>query len=162
MLPRLSRTVNRPERPPAEAVHAAPGGVALLPASLRLAEFEETAARALEPERALAKALGGARGDYDVVLLDCPPRVDGVLAANALGASDVAVPQVMDRSILWALIAGLCVAEWVYRRSLRIRQSLEGACMPAIAGRYALFAAIVVSTGVSQLDGARPFIYFQF
>jgi chromosome partitioning protein len=29
--------------------------------------------------------------DYDHVLLDCPPRADGVLTANALRASDVAV-----------------------------------------------------------------------
>ena len=29
-------------------------------------------------------------------------------------------------------------------------------------GRYALVAAILVSSGTSQLDVARPFIYFQF
>jgi len=73
------------------AVYLAPGGIGLLPATLRLAEFEETAARTVHPERVLARALETLTNDYDVALLDCPPRVDGVLAANALGASDVAV-----------------------------------------------------------------------
>jgi hypothetical protein len=43
-----------------------------------------------------------------------------------------------------------------------LRPSLEGGRLPAIAGRYALIAAIVVSAGASQLGEARPFIYFQF
>jgi chromosome partitioning protein len=77
--------------PARSAVYLAPGGIGLLPTTLRLAEFEETAARKVHPERVLAGALATLANDYDVVLLDCPPRVDGVLAANALGASDVAV-----------------------------------------------------------------------
>ena len=83
-------------------------------------------------------------------------------ALSMAGAHDVARPDVVDTPILWALILSLCAAEWIYRHSQRIRSSLEGAQLPAIAGRYALFAAIMVSTGVSELDGARPFIYFQF
>jgi D-alanyl-lipoteichoic acid acyltransferase DltB (MBOAT superfamily) len=83
-------------------------------------------------------------------------------AASPAGANAVALPDIVAVPILWALIAGLCAAEWVYRESQRVRQSLESGRLPAIAGRYALFAAIVVSTGASQLDGARPFIYFQF
>ena len=83
-------------------------------------------------------------------------------AASSVGANAVASPEIVDAAILWVLIAGLCVAEWVYRQSQRIRVNLEGGRLPAIAGRYALFAAIIVSAGASQLDGARPFIYFQF
>jgi chromosome partitioning protein len=76
---------------PLEALYDAPGGVTVLPATARLAEFEEQAERSIHPERALAGALSELEDAYDVVLLDCPPRVDGVLAANALGASDVAL-----------------------------------------------------------------------
>jgi D-alanyl-lipoteichoic acid acyltransferase DltB (MBOAT superfamily) len=83
-------------------------------------------------------------------------------AFSFAGVHDVARPEVVDTPILWALIVGLCVAEWLYRESQRVRGSLEGSRLPAIVGRYALFAAIMVSTGTSQLDGARPFIYFQF
>ena len=70
---------------------AAPGGVWLVPASARLAEYEELAARRLHPERALAACLAGAHDLFEVVLVDCPPRADGVLTANALRASTTAV-----------------------------------------------------------------------
>jgi chromosome partitioning protein len=74
-----------------ETVQTAPGGVWLLPATAELGEFEEEAARMLAPERALARALELANVAWDFVVLDCPPRVDGVLAANALRAADTAV-----------------------------------------------------------------------
>ena len=78
------------------------------------------------------------------------------------GASGVLGAEVVNTAILWALIVGLCFAEWSYRHFDQLRPKLEGGRLPAIAGRYALLAAIVVSTGASQLGGARPFIYFQF
>jgi chromosome partitioning protein len=73
------------------AVRAAPAGIALLPASERLSEVEEVVARMLRPERLLADSLEGARSSYDFVLLDCPPRADGVLTANALRAAHTAL-----------------------------------------------------------------------
>jgi alginate O-acetyltransferase complex protein AlgI len=83
--------------------------------------------------------------------------------ALAFDAAPVVVEQgVVAVPILWASIVGLCVAEWVYRRWERVRQSLEGGRLPAVAGRYALLAGIMVSTATSQLEEARPFIYFQF
>jgi alginate O-acetyltransferase complex protein AlgI len=78
------------------------------------------------------------------------------------GASAVVGAEVANVAILWALIAGLCLAEWIYRHFDRIRPRLESGQLPAIAGRYALIAAIVVSVGASQLGEPRPFIYFQF
>lgn len=74
-----------------EALVSAPGGLWLLPATDDLAEFEESSARTLHPESALHEALEGMRTEFDEVVLDCPPRVDGVLASNALRASDTAV-----------------------------------------------------------------------
>jgi chromosome partitioning protein len=56
-----------------------------------LAEFEELSARAMEPEQALSRALADARESFDVVVLDCPPRADGVLTKNALRASTTAL-----------------------------------------------------------------------
>ncbi len=73
------------------AVRTAPGGLELLPASDALTEFEETAARRIEPEETLALVLAELEGQYDFALLDCPPRVDGVLCANALRACDTVV-----------------------------------------------------------------------
>jgi alginate O-acetyltransferase complex protein AlgI len=78
------------------------------------------------------------------------------------GAQDVTDPAVAATPLLWTLIGGLLAAEWLYRHSADLRTRLEGAQLPAVAGRYALLAAIIVSAGASQLDTARPFIYFQF
>jgi chromosome partitioning protein len=74
-----------------EVLRNAPGGIVLAPATLELGELEESAGRTLHPERLLAQALSELDPDFDFVLLDCPPRADGVLCANALRAADVAV-----------------------------------------------------------------------
>jgi alginate O-acetyltransferase complex protein AlgI len=83
-------------------------------------------------------------------------------ALSSSGVADVVLPEVVDTTTLWLLIASLCAAEWVYRHWQGARERLEGRQLSAIAGRYALLAAIIVSSGASQLEGARPFIYFQF
>jgi chromosome partitioning protein len=72
-------------------VREAPGGIALLPATLELSEFEEQAGRLVHPERILRQALEEVCDDYDWALIDCSPRADGVLTANALRAADVVV-----------------------------------------------------------------------
>ena len=78
------------------------------------------------------------------------------------GVPDVARPDVIGTPILWALVIGLCVAEWVYRNAPSVSVVVEGGRLPAVAGRYALLAAMLVASGASNLDVARPFIYFQF
>jgi chromosome partitioning protein len=75
----------------AEAVLPGSGGVAVLGADARLAEFEETFARTIRPESRLAEALAGCGEHFDYAVLDCPPRTEGPLAANALRAADTAV-----------------------------------------------------------------------
>lgn len=74
-----------------DAVVSAPGGFWLLPASDDVAEFEESSARILNPECRLRETLRACQMEFDEVVLDCPPRVDGVLAMNALRACDVAL-----------------------------------------------------------------------
>jgi chromosome partitioning protein len=56
-----------------------------------LGEFEERAEHTLRPEQALGHALRELSEEYDDVLLDCPPRADGVLTINALRACDTAI-----------------------------------------------------------------------
>jgi len=73
------------------AIQPAPGRIALLPAERALVEFEEVSERLLNPERRLAEALERVAGRYPWVLVDCPPRADGVLCANALFAGTVAL-----------------------------------------------------------------------
>ncbi len=68
-------------------VRAVPSGFHLVPATGELAEFEQVAERSLGPERILEHALAALNGRYDWVLLDCPPRADGVLCSNAIRAA---------------------------------------------------------------------------
>lgn len=72
-------------------LRSVPGGFHLVPATLGLGEFEQVAERTLEPERVLERALRALEGRYDWVLLDCPPRADGVLCANAVRAATTAL-----------------------------------------------------------------------
>jgi D-alanyl-lipoteichoic acid acyltransferase DltB (MBOAT superfamily) len=81
---------------------------------------------------------------------------------SSAGLSVVSGAGIVDARILWALIVGLTIGEWIYRNFARVGHGLESGRLPAIAGRYALVAAMVVSAGAAQLGEARPFIYFQF
>lgn len=88
--PTIAR-VFRAEARLADVVTIAPGGVHLAPSGLDLAEFEEVAERMIEPEQVLDRALRQVRDRYDWVLVDCPPRADGVLTMNAMRAADTAL-----------------------------------------------------------------------
>ena len=78
------------EAPLVEAILPAPGRITLLPSEPRLAEFEEVSGRMIHPEQRLLRALVEAHDSgvrFDHVVVDCSPRADGVLCANALFAS---------------------------------------------------------------------------
>ena len=69
----------------AEAVHDS-----VIPANLSLAEAEITLAGRIGRELTLRKAIEEVRGNYDVVVIDCPPAL-GLLTVNALVAADQAL-----------------------------------------------------------------------
>jgi chromosome partitioning protein len=68
-----------------EAIHDG-----MVPANLGLAEAELVLGGRMGRELALKKALREVKGDYDLVLIDCPPSL-GLLTVNALVASDYAL-----------------------------------------------------------------------
>jgi chromosome partitioning protein len=86
-----------------EAVHDG-----IIPANLGLAESELALGGKMGRELTLKKALREVRGDYDLVLIDCPPAL-GLLTVNALVASD------------WALLS----AEAQYFALQGVEQALE-------------------------------------
>lgn len=73
-----------------QAIQSGPLGIDLVPSRPRLVEFEEAAERLLHPEQRLKVSLDAVRDRYDWVVVDCPPRAEGVLCANALFACTAA------------------------------------------------------------------------
>lgn len=64
------------------------GGFDFVPATTRLSDLESDLAERHNKGAILRQALAGVKGEYDYVILDCPPHM-GVLLVNALVASDL-------------------------------------------------------------------------
>jgi chromosome partitioning protein len=76
----------------ADVVARAPSGIDVVPATIDLAGSEVHLLTRTGREYALRRALEPIEGDYDIVLVDCPPSL-GILTINGLtAAGEVVIP----------------------------------------------------------------------
>lgn len=106
-----------------DAIAVVAGGIHLVPSSQELADFEVVAERMIGPERVLAEALSEVSARYDLVFVDCPPRADGVLCANAVRASD-SVVLVVDTGV-FALQGALRAADIFEEHGRRLEREVD-------------------------------------
>ncbi|WP_353472826.1 AAA family ATPase [Salipiger sp. H15] len=73
-------------------------GLDILPANLTFRDFDVFLSRMRNPRSRLKRALKAVKGDYDVVLLDCPPNIS-TLSENVFRAADAIVVPVIPTTL---------------------------------------------------------------
>ena len=81
---------------------------------------------------------------------------------STVGETTVRHVEVLSTPLLWAIVAGLLLAEWLYRNQPRVFAGLANGHPAGIVGRYALVAVTLFSYLIAQQGVSHPFIYFQF
>ena len=88
----LDKIINRQPISPKDGILRHDEGVDLMPSSIELSGLEVRMVNAMSREFVLRNYLEQVKGDYDIIVLDCPPTL-GMMTINALAASDrVIVP----------------------------------------------------------------------
>ena len=114
----------------------------VVPATIDLAGAEIELVSAFSREQRLRKALEGIRGDFDVVLIDCPPSL-GLLTVNALSAADgIIVPIQCEYYALEGLGALQRNAELI-KTNLNPGLDVTGFVMTMLDGRTRLSQQVV-------------------
>ena len=134
-------------------------GCRLAPASVSLAGAEVELASADRRERRLSHVLRDVRGDYDYILLDCPPSL-GLLTVNALTASDsVLIPTQCEYYALEGLSQLIATLNLV-RDNLNPALAIKGVVLTMYDARTNLSADVAAEVrkhlGAAVLDTVVP------
>ncbi len=114
----------------------------LVPSQPRLAGAEVELVEAERRELRLREAIGQVRGDYDYVVIDCPPSL-GLLTVNSLAAADgVIVPVQCEYYALEGLRQLLAVLRRV-RSGLNPALDIRGVVMTMADGRTNLSRQVI-------------------
>ena len=126
------------ERPIGDAIRpTAVGGLDILPAHRDLVGAEVELVSALAREFRLAQALESIRGQYDFILIDCPPSL-GLLTVNGLTAADgVLIPLQCEYYALEGLTALMDTIDLI-RAHLNPKLAVEGILLTMFDTRNSL------------------------
>ncbi|MEJ7839065.1 MAG: ParA family protein [Thermomicrobiales bacterium] len=105
-------------------------------------------------EHALRTALDNATGDYDVILVDCPPSL-GLLTVNALTAADVIVIPIQCEFLALEGVGQLLQTVDLVKRHLNPELDVLGVLMTMYDGRTRLSGHVVQE--VRKYFGERVF-----
>jgi chromosome partitioning protein len=114
----------------------------LVPASRALAGAQVELVEMADREQRLKMALAGARDQYDVVLIDCPPSL-GILTLNALVAADLLLAPVQCEYLALEGVAQLMETIELIRATLNPRLELLGMLMTMFDPRTRLSSQVV-------------------
>jgi chromosome partitioning protein len=163
------------ERPPALAKIVQPTALpslSVVPSSLRLASVADALSATFRREDRLTKILAREAGSYTWVVIDCPPAL-GVLTANALTATDVAiipchmgawsVDGLQDLLDLLLLLKGEHFDAWVILQTLvdtrkRVTQEIFQELLAPYA-THILGTKIFVSEALNQSQMAKQDVF---
>ena len=129
-------------------------GLALIPSALDLAGAEVELVGLAQRERRLDHALGPLRGDYDYILIDCPPAV-GLLTVSALTAADGVLAPIQCEYYALEGLSQLLSAIDLVRDNLNPRLRLTGVLLTMHDARTTLSSD--VTTEVRRHLGSTVF-----
>lgn len=107
-------------------VHDQTTGVDIVPSNLTLASFEPSRAEGVEsPFSLLKNRLKDIKGEYDYIVIDCPPSL-GVLNINALVASDSVIIPVQCEYFALEAVAAILSSITQIQRNYNPSLKIEG------------------------------------
>ncbi len=109
-------------------------GVTILPANIDLAGAEIELVSMSQREMKLRNVLDKIRGDYDYIIIDCPPSL-GLLTVNALTAADAVIIPIQCEFYALEGVTQLFNTVEIVRSSLNPLLFVEGVIMTMFDGR---------------------------
>ena len=114
----------------------------IVPATLNLAGAEVELVSTLQRENRLKSALSKVVGDYDIILIDCPPSL-GLLTINALtAASEVIIPVQAEYYALEGLSQLVAIVRRI-KEGLNPQLAIRGVLITMFDGRTKLATEVV-------------------